>query len=108
MVKNEGEPGGGPFWVDSEGEQSRQIIEYQQIDAKSDEQTAIWSASTHFNPVDLVCGVRDYLSRKFDLTLFADPSAITLAYKNEKGRHIRVLEHPGLWNGSMSFWNTVL
>ena len=107
MVKNEGEPGGGPFWVDDGGEQSLQIIEYQQIDAKSDEQKSIWSASTHFNPVDLVCGVRDYQSRKFDLPLFADPSAITLSNKDEKGRHIRVLEHPGLWNGSMSFWNTV-
>jgi hypothetical protein len=107
MVKNEGEPGGGPFWIDKGGEQSLQIVEYQQIDVESDEQKAVWSASTHFNPVDLVCGVRDYQSQKFDLPLFADPKTVIISNKNEKGRPIRVLEHPGLWNGSMANWNTV-
>jgi hypothetical protein len=71
------------------------------------EQKAILSASTHFNPVDLVCGVRDYQSQKFDLPLFADPKTVIISNKNEKGRPIRVLEHPGLWNGSMANWNTV-
>ncbi len=106
MVKNAGEPGGGPFWIEAAGQQSLQIVESQQIDSQSGEQRAIWSASTHFNPVDLVCGLRDYRGEKFDLPAFADPTAVTLAKKIEKGRHITVLEHPGLWNGSMANWNT--
>ncbi len=107
MVKNEGEPGGGPFWVDGKGGQSLQIVEHHQIDAGCAEQEAIWSASTHFNPVDLVCGTRDYQSRKFDLPRFTDSAAVTLSQKIEKGKRITVLEHPGLWNGAMALWNTV-
>jgi hypothetical protein len=107
MVKNEGEPGGGPFWIDAEGEQSRQIVEYQQIDKDCEEQRAIWAAATHFNPVDLVCGVRNYQSQKFDLPLFADRAAVTLSEKIEQGKKITALEHPGLWNGAMAYWNTV-
>ncbi len=107
MVKNEGEPGGGPFWVEKGGTQSLQIVEYQQIDASREDQRNIWAAATHFNPVDLVCSIRDYRGRKFDLLKFTDPAAVTLSQKIEKGKRLTVLEHPGLWNGSMARWNTV-
>jgi hypothetical protein len=108
MVKNEGEPGGGPFWVnEDDGTQSLQIIEETQIDAKSKEQKDIWSSATHFNPVDLVCGVRDYRSQKFDLHEFVDTNAYFISKKSEKGKDLRALELPGLWNGSMAFWNTI-
>jgi hypothetical protein len=107
MVRNEGEPGGGPFWIDGEEGQSLQIVEAQQIDAGCEQQKAVWSAATHFNPVDLVCGLRDYRAQKFDLPYFADPQTATLSQKTEGVRTITVLEHPGLWNGSMARWNTV-
>jgi len=108
MVKNEGEPGGGPFWINEEdGTQSLQIIEESQIDSRSKEQKALWSSATHFNPVDLVCGVRDYQSQKFDLHAFVDKNSYFISQKSEKGRDIRALELPGLWNGSMAFWNTI-
>ncbi len=106
MVRNEGEPGGGPFWIDGAEGSSLQIVEAHQIDSSS-EQKAIWSAATHFNPVDLVCGLRNYEGRKFNLPLFADPQAAGLTQKIEGGRKIKVLEHPGLWNGGMARWNTV-
>jgi len=70
-------------------------------------QRAVWSSATHFNPVDLVCGVRDFRGRKFDLTRFVDPSAAAIARKSEKGRELLALERPGLWNGSMARWITV-
>lgn len=107
MVKNEGEPGGGPFWVDEGQEETLQIVEHHQIDSTSRQQNAVWSSSTHFNPVDLVCGLRDYRGQSFDLHHFSDLLTVSLSKKQEKGRHIRVLEHPGLWNGAMSRWNTV-
>ena len=108
MVKNEGEPGGGPFWVnEDDGTQSLQIIEETQIDAKSNEQKDIWSLATHFNPVDLVCGVRDYRAEKFDLHEFVDTNSYFISKKSEKGKDLRALELPGLWNGSMAFWNTI-
>lgn len=107
MVKNEGEPGGGPFWVKEGTASSLQIVERHQIDTGDAEQKSLWAASTHFNPVDIVCGLRDYQGRQFDLSLFADQTAVSLAEKDEKGKHIKVLEYPGLWNGSMSRWNTV-
>jgi hypothetical protein len=108
MVKNEGEPGGGPFWVnEGDGTQSLQIIEESQIDLRSPEQKAIWSSATHFNPVDLVCGVRDYRSSKFDLYEFVDTNSYFISQKSEKGRDLRALELPGLWNGAMAFWNTI-
>lgn len=108
MVKNEGEPGGGPFWVEEkDGTQSLQIVEESQVNAKSEEQRAIWFSSTHFNPVDLVCGVRDFRSRKFTLRNFVDHDAYIITQKSEKGRDLRALELPGLWNGSMAFWNTI-
>jgi hypothetical protein len=109
MVKNEGEPGGGPFWVDGRDDTgaSLQIVEEFQIDLNSEAQRALWASSTHFNPVDLVCGIRDYRGRKFDLTAFVDPEAASISRKSEKGKELLALERPGLWNGSMAFWNTV-
>lgn len=108
MVKNEGEQGGGPFWVNGgDGTQSLQIIEESQVDLRSREQRAIWSSATHFNPVDLVCGVRDYRSGKFDLHEFVDPNSYFISQKSEKSRDLRALELPGLWNGAMAFWNTI-
>ena len=110
MVKNEGEPGGGPFWVedpDDPGGTTVQIIEEFQVDRDDPRQRAVWSSATHFNPVDLVCGVRDFRGRKFDLTAFVDPSASAIARKSEKGRELLALERPGLWNGSMARWITV-
>ncbi|MGO9137546.1 MAG: DUF4301 family protein [Syntrophales bacterium] len=108
MVKNQGEPGGGPFWVDGKDKtQSLQIIEESQIDSGSAEQKAIWSRATHFNPVDLVCGVRNYRSDNFDLHEFVDRDAYFISQKSEKGRDLKALELPGLWNGSMAFWITI-
>ncbi len=108
MVKNEGEPGGGPFWVEeSSGMTSMQIVEGFQIDQSSEEQMSIWRSSSHFNPVDLVCGIVDYRGRKFDLDDFVNRKAFCVSQKTEKGRVIKALELPGLWNGSMAHWNTV-
>lgn len=110
MVKNEGEPGGGPFWVDDPddpGGASVQIIEESQVNRNDSKQCAVWSSATHFNPVDLVCGVRDFRGRKFDLPAFVDPTTAAIAQKSEKGRELLALERPGLWNGSMAFWTTV-
>ena len=108
MVKNTGEPGGGPFWVmDEKGAISRQIIEQFQIDGGNPEQVKIWSSSTHFNPVDLVCGMRDYRGVKFDLLRYADQKAVCISVKSEKGRSLKALELPGLWNGSMAGWITL-
>ena len=110
MVKNEGEPGGGPFWVDHSdgtGASSLQIVEESQIDRNDSGQRTLWQSSTYFNPVDLVCGVRDYRGQKFDLTRFVDPEWSTISRKSEQGRELLALERPGLWNGSMAFWNTL-
>ena len=108
MVKNTGSVGGGPFWViDAEGNQSLQIVESAQIDLKDSSQRNVFHESTHFNPVDLVCGVRDYKGDKFDLTAFTDPNTGFISSKESGGRSVRALELPGLWNGSMSQWNTV-
>ncbi len=108
MVKNVGEPGGGPFWVEEEdGTQSLQIIESAQVDMGSEQQKSVWMSATHFNPVDLVCGLRDYTSKKFDLERFVDKKAILITQKSEEGRDLKALEIPGLWNGSMARWNTV-
>lgn len=107
MVKNEGEPGGAPFWVDRDDVRSIQIIEAFQVDGDSEPQKNLWSSSTHFNPVDLVCAIRDYRDRTFDLGRFADREAVSISLKNERGREVKALELPGLWNGSMAFWNSV-
>jgi len=108
MVKNEGEPGGGPFWVEErDGTQSLQIVEESQVDPDSREQKEIWKSSTHFNPVDLVCGVRNYRGERFDLYRYADRDAVLISIKPYENRQIKALELPGLWNGSMAFWNTI-
>jgi len=108
MVKNAGEPGGGPFWVEDEtGERSLQIVETAQIDLDSKEQRDILDASTHFNPVDLVCGVRDWQGRPFNLSRFVDPKAVVISQKSKDGKDLKALEHPGLWNGSMARWITL-
>ncbi|HWP90888.1 MAG TPA: DUF4301 family protein [Thermodesulfobacteriota bacterium] len=108
MVKNEGEPGGGPFWVrNEEGSLSLQIVESSQIDMESPEQRAIWQSSTHFNPVDLVCSLRDYTGKPFDLKQYADPDTGFISIKSIDGEEVKALELPGLWNGSMAYWNTV-
>jgi len=108
MVKKEGEPGGGPFWIEEkDGTQSLQIVEESQIDPHSKEQKEIWKSSTHFNPVDLVCGVRNYRGERFDLHHYADRDAVLISKKPYENGEIKALELPGLWNGSMAFWNTV-
>lgn len=108
MVRSEGNPGGGPFWVtESDGSQSIQIVETAQIDPNDDEQQAILASATHFNPVDLVCGVRDYLGHPFQLRNYIDPNAVFISRKSKDGKELKALERPGLWNGAMANWNTV-
>jgi hypothetical protein len=108
MVKNAGEPGGGPFWVEhADKSTSLQIVESSQVDMESAQQRGIWASSTHFNPVDLVCGVRDYTGKPFDLMNFVDPGTGFISVKSREGRELKALELPGLWNGSMAYWNTV-
>jgi len=107
MVKNEGEPGGGPFWLrDDEGRISGQIIEQAQVDLESPDQADRWRSSTHFNPNDLVCGLRDRHGGDYPLADFVDPSTAFVAQKDHQGRPLKALERPGLWNGSMARWNT--
>ncbi|MBN2482084.1 MAG: DUF4301 family protein [Bacteroidales bacterium] len=108
MVKNLGEPGGGPFWVaQTDGSISLQIIESSQVNHKNPEQEAMFNSSTHFNPVDLVCGVKDYLGKKFNLLQYRDPNTCFISKKYRNGRSLKAFEWPGLWNGSMADWNTV-
>lgn len=115
MVRNEGEPGGGPFWVRSapvsceggEGELSLQIVEMSQIDTEDPEQREIVRQATHFNPVDLACSVRDRRGEPYDLHRFIDESKVFIADKSHQGRPLKALERPGLWNGAMAGWNTV-
>ncbi|TRZ46400.1 DUF4301 family protein [Robertkochia solimangrovi] len=108
MVKNEGEPGGGPFWIkDEDGNISLQIIESAQIDMNNKFQKDILKNSTHFNPVDIVCSTKNYKGEKYDLTEFVDPKQAFITLKTKEGRSVKALELPGLWNGGMAFWNTV-
>ena len=107
MVKNEGEPGGGPFWVENKGEVSLQIIEGAQVNTKDDQQKDIFKKGTHFNPVDIVCGVYNHKGVKYDLTHFVDYDACFIAEKSVNGTAIKAIERPGLWNGAMADWNTV-
>ncbi len=109
VVKNQGEPGGGPFWVQhGDGTLSLQIVESSQVDMENPEQKKIWESSTHFNPVDIVCGVRDYKGRQFDLRAFRDPSNAFISTRSKDGNYLKALELPGLWNGSMANWITIL
>ena len=105
MVRNEGEPGGGPFWVTApDGSQSLQIAESSQI---APGQRQLMNAATHFNPVDVVCGTKNYRGEHFDLRKYVDPSTGFISQKSKSGRELLAQELPGLWNGSMAHWNTV-
>lgn len=108
MVKNEGEPGGGPFWVkDDKAQLSLQIVESSQIDLSNAQQNATLQASTHFNPVDLVCGLKSHVGSQFDLLQYVDPKSGFIVEKNKNGVHLKSYELPGLWNGAMSKWITI-
>jgi len=107
MVKNEGEPGGGPFWVQGEHFESLQIVESAQIDMSDASQVDVFKNGTHFNPVDLVCGVKNYKGEKFDLRQFRDEEAGFISEKSFQGRQLQAMELPGLWNGAMAHWNTI-
>ena len=108
MVKNVGEPGGGPFLAyNPDGTISLQILESSQIDKNNAEYLAMFNGGTHFNPVDLVCAVKDYKGNKFDLTKYVDPQTGFISSKSKNGKELKALELPGLWNGAMSDWNTI-
>jgi len=108
MVRNEGEPGGGPFWVEGKNANlSLQIVESAEVDPQSPEQQAIWGSSTHFNPVDLVCAVRDFRGNPFHLEDYVNPEAVFISRKSKDGRDLKSLELPGLWNGAMAEWITL-
>lgn len=108
MVKNVGEPGGGPFLAyNPDGTVSLQILESSQIDMNDPEKKAMFEKGTHFNPVDLVCAIRDYKGNKFNLLNYVDKATGFISYKSKGGKELKALELPGLWNGSMSDWSTV-
>ena len=107
MVKNEGEPGGGPFIIlHPDGSTSLQILESAQIDLSDPDSARAVKQSTHFNPVDLVCSVKNYKGEKFDLSRYSDPATGFISVKSYEGRKLKAQELPGLWNGAMSDWNT--
>ena len=107
MVRNEGEPGGGPFIVvDKDGSTSPQILESHQIDPNNEEYMAMLKSATHFNPVDLVCWLRDVKGNRFNLPDFVDSATGFISHKSSHGKELLALELPGLWNGAMSNWNT--
>jgi hypothetical protein len=107
VVRNAGEPGGGPFWVESGAGATLQIVESSQVDLDDPAQRALWASSTHFNPVDLVVALRAPDGRPHELERHLDPAAAIVTAKSEGGRDLRVLERPGLWNGAMAGWRTV-
>jgi len=108
MVKNEGEPGGGPFWAqDIKGRETLQIVESSQIDFSNTNQMKIANSATHFNPVDIVCGVYDYKGNKFNLHDFIDHNTSFITEKNKNGKKIKAFELPGLWNGAMADWISI-
>ena len=108
MVRNIGEPGGGPFLAyNPDGTVSLQILESSQIDMANAEAKAMFENGTHFNPVDLVCAVKNYKGEKFDLPKFVDPDTGFISHKSKNGRELKAMELPGLWNGAMSDWNTI-
>lgn len=107
MVRNEGEPGGGPFIaVNPDGSASPQILESNQVDTSREDYRKMMAGATHFNPVDLVCYVRDIDGKKYDLPKYVDPSTGFISSKSSHGRDLKAMELPGLWNGAMSDWNT--
>jgi hypothetical protein len=108
MVKNEGEPGGGPYLVyNADGTISPQILESSQINVKEESQKKLMENATHFNPVDLVCGLKNYRGEKFCLPDFVDENTCFISSKSKNGKELKALELPGLWNGAMSNWNTI-
>lgn len=108
MIKNQGDPGGGPFWVKNQNlVSSLQIVEGAQIDTADPDQFRILKESTHFNPVDIVCGLRDHNGEQFNLPDFVDNTTGFITDKTQKGVDLKALELPGLWNGGMALWNTV-
>ncbi len=107
VVRNQGEPGGGPFWLGSEeGVASGQIVEASQVDRTDARQDALFREATHFNPVDVVCSLRRPAGGRYDLEAYVDPRTSFVTDKQQDGRTVRVLERPGLWNGAMAGWNT--
>ena len=108
MVRNEGEPGGGPFWVKMPGGYvSKQIVERSQVDGNDAQQLSLFSTSTHFNPVDLVCSIKNPQGKNYNLDEFIDYSSGFVSEKFQQGSVIKALEWPGLWNGAMALWNSV-
>ncbi len=108
MVRNVGEPGGGPFLAyNSDGTISPQILESSQIDTSNAEYVKMFQSGTHFNPVDLVCAVKNYRGEHFNLLDYVDPQTGFISSKSKNGKELRALELPGLWNGAMSDWNTI-
>ncbi len=108
VVKNVGEPGGGPFLTyNQDGTVSLQILESSQIDKSNTEYMDMFTKGTHFNPVDLVCAVKDYQGNPFDLPKFVDKTTGFISQKSKNGKELQALELPGLWNGAMSDWNTI-
>ena len=108
MVRSEGEPGGGPFWIsEPTGGVTLQIVEEAEVRRDEPEQAALWRSATHFNPVELVCALRDHRGEPYDLRRFVEPGRYIVTEKYYDGHPVRVLERPGLWNGSMHHWNTV-
>ena len=108
MVQNTGDPGGGPFWLQGPKDMSApQIVEMSQINIDDPHQKSILNQLKHFNPVDLVCGIRNWQGKLFNLPDYVDHQAVFIANKSENGRDLKALELPGLWNGAMAFWNTV-
>jgi hypothetical protein len=108
MVKNQGEPGGGPFFAKNrDGSVSLQIAESTQINSTDPEQAKIVHQASHFNPVDLVCAVKDYTGKKYNLLEFRDPSTCLVTFKSKDGKALKSIELPGLWNGAMADWNTL-
>ena len=109
VVRNVGEPGGGPFLAyNPDGSVSLQILESSQIDKNNPDYMRMFTEGTHFNPVDLVCAVRDYQGNKFNLTDYVDSATGFISYKSKNGRDLKALELPGLWNGAMSDWSTLM
>ena len=108
MVKNVGEPGGGPFLaVNPDGTVSLQVLESSQIDMNDPQKKALFEKGTHFNPVDLVCAVKNHKGEKYNLPDYVDKNTGFISHKSKDGRELKALELPGLWNGAMSNWNTV-
>ena len=108
VVKNVGEPGGGPFLAyNQDGTVSLQILESSQIDKSNPEYVKMFTEGTHFNPVDLVCATRDYKGNHFHLPDYVDHNTGFISSKSKGGRELKALELPGLWNGAMSDWNTI-